>query len=159
MFVHVALALLLLIAILPLSCLTILGVTKSSLRSTCVTLVGPLVLMGLATLPWWLAFLGVHIAGAGIIFWGGVVGAVIGVLVPAWPKLMIDSHQLLRQGYTPGLFGTRDNAKGTLEWAYVLIILILCVRPRNRSTLRLPLGILTIVLGALIGLGLCLLVS
>jgi hypothetical protein len=155
MLVRVTLALLLLIAILPLSCLTILGATKSSLQRACVTLVGPLALVGLVTLPWWFSFLGVDVSGLGIILWGGGVGATIGALAPSWTKFMDDTRQLLRWGSTSGLFGTRQNAKGTFEWAYMLIFFTLA---RPSVTVRVPIGILIVPLGALIGLGACLLI-
>jgi hypothetical protein len=155
MLVQATLALLLFIAILPLSCLTILGATKSSRRRACVTLVGPLALVGLATLPWWLSFLGVDVSGLGILLWGGVVGATMGALAPSWRMFMRDCRQLLRWGYTWGLFGTRQNAKGAFEWVYMLIFLTLA---RPSVTMRVPIGILIVPLGALIGLGACLLI-
>lgn len=157
MLTQVTLVLLLFIAILPLSCLTVLGATKSSFQRTCVTLIGPLALVGLATLPWWLSFLGMNVSGLGLLLWGGGVGATIGALVPSWTRLMDDSRQLLRWGYTLGLFATKENAKETMKWAYILIVLGL-VGPGPRITMRIPLGVLTVPLGTLLGLGVCVLI-
>jgi hypothetical protein len=155
MLIQVTLVLLLLIAILPLSCLTILGATKSSFQRACVTLIGPLALVGLATLPWWLSFLGVDVSGLGVILWGGIVGATIGALAPSWTMFLDESRQLLRWGYTRGLFATRQNAKETFEWTYMLIFLTLA---RPSVTVRVPVGVLTVPLGVLLGLGACVLI-
>jgi hypothetical protein len=146
MFVHIVLSLLLLMVILPIIDLTILEATPSSLDRTGKTIVGMILLLGIASIPWWLALAGIDISGLWVA-WGGLVGATIGALAPSWPAFIRDSRLLRRRGYTWGLFGTHQNAKDTLDWHHTMILLT-----------TLAYGAVTVPLGALIGLGACLLV-
>ena len=146
MFIHVVLSLLLLIVTLPIFCLTILGATPSSPERTDKSILGMILFLGVASIPWWLVLSGREISGFWIA-WGGLVGATIGALAPTFPAFLRDSRLLRRQGYTRGLFGMRQNAKDTLDWDRTMILL------------TIPgFGAVTVPLGALLGLGICWLV-
>ena len=146
MFVHIILALLLLIVIFPMMCVTILGANPSSPKLMDAFVVRMIFLLGIASLPRWLVLAGMNVSGLWIV-WGAVIGAIIGALLPSWPGLVSDSLNLRRQRYTHGLFGTRRNAKDTFEWDRTMVLLTI-----------LGFGAVTVPLGAFIGLGLCLLV-
>jgi len=143
MFIHVVLFLLLLMTILPIFCLTILGAPSSSPEHTDKAILGLILLLGVASIPWWFVLSGRDFSGLWIT-WGGLVGATIGVLAPTFPIFISDIRLLRRQGYTRGLFGTRQNVKDTFDWDRTMIILT-----------TLGYGFVTVPLGALLGLGAC----
>ena len=146
MFIHVVLSLLLLITTLPIFCLTILGTPSSSPEHTDKVILGLILFLGVASIPWWFVLSGRDLSGLWIA-WGGLVGATIGALAPTSPAFIRDSRLLRHQGYTTGLFGTHQNAKETLDQDRSMLLLTI-----------LGFGFVTVPLGALLGLGACWLV-
>jgi len=63
MFIHVVLFLLLLMTILPIFCLTILGAPSSSPEHTDKAILGLILLLGVASIPWWFVLSGRDFSG------------------------------------------------------------------------------------------------